>query len=180
MPRIGSAFLIALGLAFAGCAQPALFSKEVLRGVEENFDLTAWRSAPNASAGHTIKVGGKIVQADQTERGMLIVGMQLPIVEHPAFGPAEIGRQTDSFEFALLYPGKIEGTDLSPGNRFIAVGLIQRTKVVEVDGAPKTEPYLLARCIHIWKTEGKEIADFPSSSGGYYPLQEDTYCAKAP
>jgi len=180
MPRIGSAFVIALSLAFAGCAHPALFSKEVLRNVEENFDLTAWRSAPNASAGHTIKVGGKIVQADQTERGLLIVGMQLPIVEHPAFGPMEMGKRSDSFEFALLYADKIDPGALSPGNRFIAVGLIQRTKVVEVDGAPKTEPFLLARCIHIWRTEGREIADFPSSSGGYYPLQEDTYCAKAP
>jgi hypothetical protein len=56
----------------------------------------------------------------------------------------------------------------------------QRTKVVEVDGARKTVPFLLARCIHIWKTEGKEIADFPNSSGGYYPLEEDTYCTKEP
>jgi len=180
MPHFRSAFVIVFGVAFAACAQPSLFSKEVLRGVEENFDLTAWRSAPNASAGHTIKVGGKLVQAEQTERGMLIVGMQLPIVEHPAYGPTEMGKRSDSFEFALFYAGTIDPGALSPGNRFIAMGLIQRTKVVEVDGAPKTEPYLHARCIHIWRTEGREIADFPSSSGGYYPLQEDTYCTKAP
>jgi len=180
MPRIGLAFVLALCLASVGCAQPALFSKEVLRGVEDNFDLTAWRSAPNASAGHTIKVGGKIVQADQTEPGMLIVGMQLPIVEHPAYGPTEMGKRSDSFEFALLYAGKVDPGALSPGNRFIAVGLIQRTKVVEVDGAPKTEPYLLARCIHIWRTEGREIADFPNVGGGYYPLEEETYCTKEP
>ncbi|HKN88080.1 MAG TPA: Slp family lipoprotein [Nitrospiraceae bacterium] len=180
MPRIGSAFVIALGLAFTGCSHPALFSKDVLRSVDENFDLTAWRSAPNASAGHTIKVGGKLVQADLMERGTLIVGMQLPIVEHPAYGPTEMGKRSDSFEFALLYSGKIDPGALSPGNRFIAVGLIQRTKVVEVDGAPKTEPYLLARCIHIWRTEGREIADFPNVGGGYYPLEEDTYCTKEP
>jgi starvation-inducible outer membrane lipoprotein len=180
MRRIGSAVAIALGLAFAGCAPTSLFSKDVLQGVEETFDLTTWRSSPNASAGHTIKVGGKIVQAEQTERGILIVGMQLPIVEHPAYGPTEMGKRSDSFEFALLYSGKIDATALSPGNRFIAVGLTQRTKVVEVDGAPKTLPYLFARCIHIWKTEGREIADFPNVGGGYYPLEEDTYCTHEP
>ena len=180
MPHVGSTFIIALSLLLTGCAQPALFSQDVMQGVEDTFDLNAWRSAPNASAGHRVEVGGKIIQTDVDERGTLIVGMRLPIVQHPAYGPAEIGKQTDNFEFALLYPGTIESTDLSPGNRFIAVGIIQRTKVVEVDGAPKTEPFLLARCIHIWKTEGKEIADFPNSSGGYYPLQEDTYCTKGP
>src|SRR5437867_1323834 len=123
MRRIGTAFGIAVAMAFTGCAQSALFPKDAMQGVEDNFDLRAWRSAPNASAGHTIKVGGKIVQADLTERGVLIVGMQLPIVEHPAYGPAEVGRQSDSFELALLYPGKIEVTTLSPGNRFIAVGI---------------------------------------------------------
>lgn len=180
MHRMNMTIAIVVGLVLTGCARPALFSQRSLEGVENNFDLTTWRSAPNASAGHVVKVGGKIVQADHTNEGELIVGIQLPIVEHPAFGPAESGKRSDSFEFALFYPGTIDPAGLSSGNRFIAVGVIQRTKVVEVDGARKTEPFLLARCIHIWRTEGKEIADFPSSSGGYYPLEEDTYCAKEP
>lgn len=178
MRRIGSAFIIVL--AFAACAQPSLFTKDALRDVEDNFDLSAWKSSPNASAGHTIKVGGKIVQADRTESGVLIVGMQLQIVEHPAYGPIEAGRRSGGFEFALLFPGTIDAKGLSPGNRFIAVGVIQRTKVVEVDGARKTEPLLLTRCIHVWKTEGREIAEFPNVGAGYYPLEEDTYCTREP
>ena len=125
MPHVGSAFVITLGLAFAACAQPSLFTKDALRDVEDNFDLSAWKSSPNASAGHTIKVGGRIVQADRTGGDVLIVGVQLPIVEHPAYGPIETGGRSDSFEFALLFPGHIDAKALSSGNRFIAVGLIQ-------------------------------------------------------
>jgi hypothetical protein len=180
MPGIGSAFVIALTLASGACAQPSLFTKDALHDVEDNFDLSTWKFSPNASTGHTIKVGGKIVQADLTEGGVLIVGMQLPIVEHPAYGPIEAGRRSGSFEFALLFSGNIDAKGLSPGNRFIAVGIIQQTKVVEVDGARKTEPLLLTRCIHIWKTEGREIAEFPNVGAGYYPLEEDTYCTREP
>lgn len=169
---VAGCFCAALG----ACTPPPIFQKTVMDGVEPTFNFNIWRTAPNEVLGRKIQVGGRIVQADSTEEGVLIVGIQLPIVEHPVYGPTEVGKRPGVFEFAFLYAGKIEPSALSPGNRFIVVGTIQRARIVEVDGAPKSEPFLLARCVHIWKTEGREIADFPTVGAGYYPLEEKTYC----
>lgn len=176
MNRAHEMLIAGLCLALGACATTPMFQKDVMDGVEPNFNLNTWRTAPNAALGHKIQVGGRIVQADLTEEGVLIVGMQLPIVEHPVYGPTEVGKRPGVFEFAFLYTGKMEASALSPGNRFIVVGTIQRARIVEVDGAPKSEPFLLARCVRIWKTEGREIADFPMVGAGYYPLEENTYC----
>lgn len=175
--RIGMA--LALGLSLWGCGPRALFPPQVLKDVDRTFDFNNWRAAPHVNQGRTVLLGGRIVQADHDGDGLLIVGIQLPIVEHPAYGPSESRKRTGAYEFAFLYAGKIESTALTPGNRFIVVGTTQKPRVVAVDGAPKTEPFLIARCVHIWKTEGREIGDFPEVGAGYYPLEENTYCAAA-
>jgi len=167
---------VALGVSLWACGPRAVFPPQALQGVEQDFDFNAWRAAPQVNQGRKVQVGGRIVQAEVEEGGTLIVGIQLPIVQHPAYGPSEGRKRTGAYEFAFLYPGKIEPSALTPGNRFIVVGTTQRPRPVAVDGAPKTEPFLTARCVHIWKTEGREIADFPEVGAGYYPLEENTYC----
>jgi hypothetical protein len=109
----------------------------------------------------------------------LIVGRQLPVVEHPAYGPTDSLRKlgAGAFEFAFSYPGKIEPSALTAGNRFIVVGTTQGAKSITVDGATRNAPFLTARCVHIWKTSGKEIAEFEYSAAGYQPLEQATYCA---
>jgi hypothetical protein len=108
----------------------------------------------------------------------VIVAEQLPIVNHPVYGPTEDIKSTGDHEFAFLYPGKLEMLDLMRGNRFIIVGTTTSRRPVLVDGIPKTEPFLIADCIHVWQTGGSEIAEFKEDAGaGYSPLPENTYCA---
>ena len=67
--------------------------------------------------------------------------------------------------------------DLMKGNRFIVVGTTTGRRPVLVNGIPKTEPFLVADCVHIWQTGGTEIAEFKEDPGaGYSPLPEKTYC----
>jgi hypothetical protein len=57
------------------------------------------------------------------------------------------------------------------------VGTTTSRRSVIVNGVPKTEPFLIADCIHVWQTGRTEIAEFKESAGaGYSPLPEKTYC----
>jgi len=126
-----------------------------------------------------IQVGGRIIQASSTEKGNVIVAEQLPIVQHPVYGPTENARRPGKFEFAFLYPDPLEPGALRDGNRFIVVGRTSGHKPVLVNGAPKTEPFIVAQCIHIWQTGRSEIASFKEDVGaGYSPLPSQTFCAR--
>ena len=109
---------------------------------------------------------------------MVIVAEQLPIVNNPAYGPADVnGTRTGDHEFAFLYAGGLESLDLMKGNRFIIVGTTTSRRPILVNGIPKTEPFLVADCIHVWQTGGLEISEFKEDAGGgYSPLPEKTYC----
>ena len=173
-------FCVVLG----ACAEKPLFPPDVLEGVAPTFDFVAWREAPptnpsgKSDSGTKVKLGGRIVQAAIQNGGVLIIAEQLPIVRHPAYGPADSGKRSGEFEFAFLFPGQLESADLRKGNRFILVGTTNGRKPVFVEGAPKTEPYLVAECVHIWRTGDSEISSFPEGVGaGYSPLPEITSCA---
>lgn len=172
----GSAMVACLGLI--ACSVPALFPADVMEGADKNFDFNAWRATPTASMGRKVQLGGRILDGQTTDEGVLIVGKQLPIVEHPAYGPTDSLRRPGSFEFVIVYQGKIDAAALSPGNRFIVVGTTQGAKGVTVDGATRNAPFMTARCVHIWRTRGRDIADFQSSGAGYEPLEEATYCSR--
>jgi len=75
--------------------------------------------------------------------------------------------------------GQIEPPMLQRGNRLIVVGTTKAAKVVTVDDMPRSLPSVSAKCLHIWNTGGRDIADFPSYGAGYETLEEDTFCATA-
>jgi starvation-inducible outer membrane lipoprotein len=133
--------------------------------VSPTFHFEAWRDASptneagKSDAGITVQLGGRIVQAAEDGKGIVIVAAHLPIVNHPAYGPTDEFTRTGDHEFAFLYPGEIEPLDLMRGNRFIVVGTTTSRRPVLVNGIPKTEPFLIADCIHVWQTAGDEIAD---------------------
>ncbi len=164
-------------LVLEACAPQPLFQPSVMQDVDDHFDFAAWRATPTKGVGQKVQLGGRIVQAETTEDGVMIVAVQLPIVKSPAYGPTDPGKRPGAFGFAFLYPGKIESSALELGNRFIVVGTTQAPKGVIVDGARVSQPFLVARCVHIWKTQGREISDFPSVGAGYEALEENTYCA---
>ena len=175
---------LTLCAVLSGCAANTLFPPEVMENVSPTFHFEAWRDAGptnesgKSDAGIKVEMGGRIVQATKNGKGIVIVAAQLPIVRHPVYGPMEDSKRTGDYEFAFLYPGEIEPLDLMKGNRFIIVGTTTSRRPVLVNGMPKTEPFLIADCIHVWQTGGAEIAEFKESvGGGFSPLPEMTYCA---
>jgi starvation-inducible outer membrane lipoprotein len=168
--------LVLLGAAaLTACTASNIFSPDTLKGVDPNFDFAHWRMVPNQADAKKIQLGGRIVQAETKGESITVVTAQLPIVEHPAYGPKDTGKR--SGEFAVVYQGKIDSSFLHPGNRIMVVGTTQAPRVVSVDDLPKSLPTVLATCVHLWKTGGREIAEFPSLGGGYTPLEEETFCA---
>lgn len=172
----GTAILLC-SLFISACGPTQVFPPEAMEGVDRNFDFTAWRMAPNAKPGRKVQLGGRIVQGEVKDGGVLLVVAQLPIVEHPAYGPKDSGKR--SGEFVVLYQGKLDPNTMQPGNRLIVVGTTQSAKVVAVDDIQRNFPSVVADCLHIWNTGGRAISDFPSYGGGYEPLEEDTFCASA-
>ena len=167
----------------SGCAATTTFPPKVMEKVSPTFHFEAWRDASpsnesgQSDAGLKVELGGRIVQATRNGKGIVIVAEQLPIVNHPVYGPTEDVNRTGDYEFAFLYPGELEPRDLRNGNRFVMVGTTTSRRPVVVNGVPKTEPYLIADCIHVWQTGRTEIAEFKENvGGGYSPLPEKTYC----
>lgn len=167
-----------VGLVLSSCTPYQVFPPEVMEGVDRNFDFSAWRLTPNAKTDRKIELGGRVIQADTKDGTVSIVAAQLPIVEHPAYGPKDLGKR--SGEFTITYQGKIEPNFLQSGNRLIVVGITRTTKVVIVDDIPRSFPTVTAQCLHIWNTGGREIADFPSYGAGYETLEEQTVCTTHP
>jgi starvation-inducible outer membrane lipoprotein len=167
----------------SGCAADTPFPPEVMEKVSPIFQFEAWRDAGptneagKSDAGIKVQLGGRIIQAAKNGKGIMIVAEQLPIVNHPVYGPTEDNKRTGDHEFAFLYSGELEELDLMKGNRFIIVGTTTSRRPVLVNGIPKTEPFLIADCIHVWQTGVAEISEFKEDAGGgYSPLPEKTYC----
>ncbi len=174
MTRV-SATILAVCLGAAACSPVQLFPPEVMEGVDPNFDFSRWRMVPNQALERKIQLGGSIMQSERKDGNVTIVATQLPIVEHPAYGPKDTGKRTG--EFAIIFQGSIEPPLLQRGNRVIVVGTTSTAKVVSVDDIPRSLPTVTAKCVHLWNTGGRDIADFPSYGAGYETLEEDTFCA---
>lgn len=170
--------ILLCGLLLSACAPTQVFPPEAMEGVDKNFDFSAWRMVPNGKVGQKIQLGGRIIQAEAKGDGVVFVVAQLPIVEHPAYGPKDSGKR--SGEFVVVHQGKVDANALQLGNRLVVVGITQNAKVVTVDDVQRSLPTVVSRCLHIWNTGGREVADFPSFGGGYQPLEENTFCTKAP
>jgi starvation-inducible outer membrane lipoprotein len=174
---------LTLCAVLSACAPNTPFPPEVMEKVSPTFQFEAWRDAGptnesgKSDAGIKVQLGGRIVQATENGKGIVIVAAQLPIVNYPVYGPTDEVTRTGDYQFAFFYTGEIEPLDLMRGNRFIVVGTTTSRRPVLVNGIPKTEPFLIADCIHVWQTAGAEIAEFKEGvGGGFSPLPETTYC----
>jgi starvation-inducible outer membrane lipoprotein len=154
-----------------------VFPPKVTDGVDANFDFSRWRTMPNEAEGKKVQIGGRIVQSQVSGEVVTIVVSQLPIVNHPAYGPKDNGKNNG--EFVITHQGKIEPTILQPGNRVIVVGTIRHSEVVTVGDLSRNFPIVSAQCFHVWNTQGRDIADFPFYEAGYATLEQKTVCARA-
>ncbi|HEY6085904.1 MAG TPA: Slp family lipoprotein [Nitrospira sp.] len=162
---------------FSACS-PHIFPAKALEGVDPNFDFSQWRRMPNQSESRKIQLGGRILQTETVGDIVTIVALQLPIAEHPAYGPKTLGKR--SGEFAIVYPGKVDSLFLQSGNRLIVIGHIRSRVRVEVDDLLRSLPTVTAQCIHFWNTGDRDISDFSASGAGYETLREETYCIAVP
>lgn len=159
-------------VVLVGCAHQ-VFPPPLLKGVDHEFDFARWRMVPGHIQPTKIQLGGRIIETQVSDKTVLIIAAELPIVHHPAYGPKQ-GKSKG--EFVITHQGKIEQKFLHPGNRLMVVGKTRGTKLVGVDDVPRSLPSLDAHCIHIWKTGHVDIADFASSGAGYGVLEEETFC----
>jgi starvation-inducible outer membrane lipoprotein len=146
-----------------------------LKDVDPNFDFSRWRMFPNSAENHKIQLGGRIVQSHGKDQTLTIVAAQLPIVDHPAYGPKDTAKSSSRL-FAILYQGKLDPPFLHTGNRLIVVGYTLPPIRVEVEDVLRSLPAMTGQCIHIWQTGNSDIADFHSGGAGHVVLKEDTYC----
>jgi len=177
MKQVSATAILAICLGVGACSHPQLFPSEVMEGVDPDFDFARWRMVPNQALERKIQLGGSIMRSEQKDGTVTIVANQLPIVEHPAYGPKDTGKR--SGDFAITFQGPIESPFLQRGNRVIVVGTTRTAMVVSVQDFPRTLPAVSAKCLHIWNTGGRDIADFPSFGAGYEALEEKTVCATA-
>jgi starvation-inducible outer membrane lipoprotein len=176
--------VVALLALLPACTSNSPFPPKVTDDVSPTFHFEAWRDAAPTNpggvsdSGTKVELGGRMVQSSRNGIGIVIIAEQLPIVKHPVYGPMEPDKpRLGDHEFALLYPGEIEPVALRNGNRFVVIGKTSGRKPVVVNGVPKTEPYLVADCIHVWQTGRTDISEFKEDAGGgYSSLPEKTYC----
>lgn len=167
---------LAVGILTAGCSTPSLFPPNVA-GSSATPEFGVLEAKPDVFNGRVVQLAGRIIGVEQSERGTLILAHELPMEKHPAYGPTETSEHTPSF--AILYQGTVDPNALWYGNKLVVIAVAQGRQTVAVDNIPRTQPYVVAQCMHVWKTGGYyEIADFPHTVDGYYPLEHQTYCVK--
>jgi outer membrane lipoprotein len=164
----------------AGCSSSPLFPPETVSDVTTP-EFGVLQAKTDVFSGRAVQVAGRIIGVEESANGSMILAQELPVVKHPAFGPTE-PTVTDkpASSFFILYKGKVDPHALWFGNKFIVVGVDEGQRTLAIDGIPRTKPYLVARCMHVWKTGGYGsygIDDFPYTTDGYYPLEHQTYCA---
>lgn len=171
MRRIAMTILCTLTFA----CTPQLFPPGTLKDIDPKFDFSRWQMFPSSMDNHKIQLGARIIQSHAKDQTVTIVADQLPIVEHPAYGPKETGKAQARL-FAIVYQGKLGPLFLHKGNRLIVVGYTRSPVQVEVEEVLRNLPAMTAQCLHIWQTGDHDIADSHASGAGYPVLREETYC----
>lgn len=167
-------FIIVMGpLLLSSCTSP-FFPLKAMEGVDPHFDFSQWRLSPNQAEPRKVQLGGRILYATTQARILTIVVAQLPITEHPVYGPKET--DTRNGEFVVLYRPQIDPRFLEPGNHLIAVGQTSPATQVDVDGKLLSLPTMTAQCIHFWNRSEKDIVISGSPGAGTRTLNEQTYC----
>ncbi len=177
--RVVAAFLILTWGVVSACAPTHnVFPSRAMEGIDHNFDFAKWHVRADGSESKKVQLGGAILQSTASGGTVTIVVAQLPIVERPAYGPKENGKNNG--QFAITFQGQVESAMLQTGNRVMVVGMTHPREVVTVNDLSRSFPIVEAHCLHFWNTQGRSIADFPFYEAGYVPLIQETVCANAP
>lgn len=156
------------------CSQP-FFPSKALRDVDPSLQISLFSSEVDAYfKGRVAQVGGRMLSVARSDHGFVVTAHELPF-QDGSFTPNEKVRPIGLFVF--LFPGDIDAVALQAGNEFVLVGEVRGLEIVQTDGVRRPVPYLIARCVHVWKTGTYAMADFPHLPGGYSALERQTYCS---
>ena len=157
----------------SGCSQP-FFPPKAVRDVDPTMQISLFSSEVDTYfKGHVAQVGGRILSVAHSQKGFLITAHELPLKDGSS-PPSEKASPIGLFVF--LFPGEIDPAGLQRGNEFVLIGEVQGVELVQADTVRRPVPFLLARCLHVWKTGSFAMADFPHLPAGYSPLEQQTYC----
>ena len=164
-------------LSATACTEP-LFPPAAVKDLDPTMQMGIFNpEADTYFKGQLGQVGGRIIMVTRVDDGVLVTADELPLIDH-ATNISETAKSGG--RFVLLYRGEIDKEALQRGNKFITIGIVEGTQQIPIDGIQRTLPYLIARCLHVWKTGTYDIADFPNLTDGYTPLVRQTYCATSP
>jgi starvation-inducible outer membrane lipoprotein len=168
--------LILLGLILFGCVAAPVFPPDVVDHIDRTLAFAALKDNPTAFQGTTVQFGGQIV-GSRSNHDLHILVRELPIRTHPVYGPVDTGHFRGMF--VVLYSGKMTDQDLQHGNMVVVVGTVIGAVPDTLTGSPVVRPMIQAQCLHVWRTGGAAIDDFPWPPflQGYWPLVKQTYCA---
>ena len=167
--------LLLLFLLPLACAEP-LFPPAMLKGVDFTSEFVLSTSEVDTHMkGRIVLIGGRMVALQQQSGRLQIMAHELRFEKDPLLGRlVETGAPLGTI--AIDYPANIEHRALERGNKFLAIGRVQGTTNMTIEGMPRVIPLLRARCLHIWRTGWDSIGEYPHLPTGYYPLRHDVYC----
>jgi starvation-inducible outer membrane lipoprotein len=164
---------VVLLIALPACSEP-LFPAKALMGLDPKTQMSIF--SPEADVyfkGDVTQVGGRVLAVSETHDGIVITAQELPLKDL-ASPPNDSVKPLGVF--VVLYQDTIDPQGLQRGNKFVMVGDVEGTQVVSVETIRRPVPYLIARCLHVWKTSTYAISDFPNLPSGYSALEQATYC----
>lgn len=164
-------------LIFQGCSSAPLFPTNSSDEVQKE-EFGVFVAQPDVYRGRAVKLAGRVVRVESTEKGTLIIAEWLPYPQKGQYGPGA-NETTGQNRFKLLYPGVIDPWSSWQGNRFVMTGEIEGTQemVSSFTGVSKPVPYMVARCIHVWEVGDNTWWVQPDTEPGGYPYLQHTYCA---
>jgi starvation-inducible outer membrane lipoprotein len=155
------------------CAPATLFPPEILKQVDRTVRFEQVLRHAAEYRGRVMEFGGQILGSVVEGEEVQLLVRELPIQTTPIYGPVDRGGPRGMF--FVSYPGKIGVQDLQHGNMVIVIGVMLGPVVKNLTGVPVGRPMLSAQCLHVWRTQGRQISDFPYGQN-FTPLVQSTYC----
>jgi starvation-inducible outer membrane lipoprotein len=168
-----SAWGVCVICSLTACTEP-LFPPAAVKDLDPALQMGIFNSEADVYfKGHLAQAGGRIIASEQTPDGILITAEELPLTK----GSTRVVETAKSEGwFVFIYTGAIDHAGLQYGNELIMVGRVEGNQRITIKGVTKTVPYLVARCVRVWKTGRYATTDYPYLPDGYYPLEQQTYC----
>lgn len=162
---------------FTGCASTSIFPTHSGQAMKSESEFGVLTAQPDGFQGKAIKLAGRMIGVETTAKGTLVTAEWLPYPSSEYVGPAgpQVGA---SNRFVFFYPGKLDSEGSLHGNKFLVVGKREGSQSIGTfRGTSRSLPYIMARCLHVWKTGDDEIEVQPDVKNSDFPVMEETYCS---